>query len=288
MTQPSAVPQQQANPLAKHFRQPALYIKLTSDGEFWPDGALELSATGELPIYPMTTKDEITLRTPDALINGTSVVKVIESCAPSVKDAWKMPSVDVDSTLIAIRIASYGPSMSVTSKCPHCSEEHDYDVDLSHVLGGIRMPNYREPVAVDQLKIKLKPTNYLQASKAGTVAFEQQKIINTMIDESIPSEVRQKRLEEHVKAMTDLGIDNVTNSTESITTEDGQVVTNSRFIREFYVNSPGTIMRTVQERLEQYAKEVGVKPIETKCSACETAFQLNIEFDYARFFDRGF
>ena len=110
MTQPSNTPQ--SNPLAKHFRQPALYVKLTSNGSFWPDGSLDLPVTGEIPIYPMTTKDEITLRTPDALINGTSVVKVIESCAPNIKDAWKMPTVDVDSTLIAIRIASYGPKMA--------------------------------------------------------------------------------------------------------------------------------------------------------------------------------
>jgi hypothetical protein len=286
MTQPSAT--LAVNPLAKHFRQPALYVKLTSEGSYWADGSLDLPATGEIPIYPMTTKDEITLRTPDALLNGTSVVKVIESCAPSVKDAWKMPTVDVDSTLLAIRIASYGPGMSVTSKCPHCAEEHDYDIDLSHVLGGIRMPNYSEPVETDGLAIKLKPMTYLQASKASLVAYDQQKVINNMIDDNVKPEVRQQRLEEYTKAMTDLGIDNVTNSTESITTEDHQVVTNPRYIREFYVNSPGTIMRTVQERMGEHAKEVGVKPIDSKCSACEQEFKLEIEFDYARFFAQGF
>ena len=31
-----------ANPLVKHFRQPALYIKLTSEGKFWKEGSLEL------------------------------------------------------------------------------------------------------------------------------------------------------------------------------------------------------------------------------------------------------
>jgi hypothetical protein len=61
----------------------------------------------------MTTKDEITLKTPDALLNGQGVVNVIESCCPAIKDAWAMPSIDVDATLIAIRIASYGNQMDL-------------------------------------------------------------------------------------------------------------------------------------------------------------------------------
>ena len=102
------MPEIKNNPLAKHFRQPAIYIQLTSQGKFWPENTLELPVTGKIPVYPMTARDEITLRTPDALINGTSVVEVVQSCCPNIKDAWEMPSIDVDSTLIAIRIASFG------------------------------------------------------------------------------------------------------------------------------------------------------------------------------------
>ena len=109
-----------ANPLAKHFRQPAIYTKLPSQGEFWPAGALELPANGEVPIYPMTARDEIILRTPDALLNGQGVVDVLQSCCPSVKDAWKLPSIDVDAILIAVRIATYGNQLDVDATCPHC------------------------------------------------------------------------------------------------------------------------------------------------------------------------
>ena len=76
-----------SNPLAKHFRQPALYIKLPSSGRFWPDGSIEIPLNGEIPVYPMTAKDEIMIRTPDALLNGAGTVSVIQSCCPNILDA---------------------------------------------------------------------------------------------------------------------------------------------------------------------------------------------------------
>ena len=103
------------NPLAKHFRQPVIYLKLPSGGAYWPDGSIDLPLNNEIPVLAMSTKDEIVLKTPDALLNGQGVVNVIQSCCPNIKDAWKMPSVDVDATIIAIRIASYGNQMDFTT-----------------------------------------------------------------------------------------------------------------------------------------------------------------------------
>ena len=112
-----------SNPLAGYFRHPAIYMRLPSKGRFWPDAALDLPANEELAVYPMTTKDEITLKTPDALLNGAGIVSVLQSCIPSVVDGWQTPSVDVDAMLIAIRIATYGHEMDFETVCPHCQED---------------------------------------------------------------------------------------------------------------------------------------------------------------------
>ena len=82
----------QNNPLAKHFRQPQLYIQLPSKGKYYPPGTLEMPVTKELPVYPMTAKDELSFMTPDALLNGQGTVDVIQSCIPNIKDAWAMPA----------------------------------------------------------------------------------------------------------------------------------------------------------------------------------------------------
>ena len=72
------------NPLQKYFRQPKIYLSLPSKGHWYPEGAIEMTENGELPVYAMTAKDELAFKTPDALLNGQSVVDVVKSCVPTV------------------------------------------------------------------------------------------------------------------------------------------------------------------------------------------------------------
>ena len=76
------------NPLQKYFRQPKIYIKLPSNGKWYPNGSLEVTDNMEFPVYAMTARDELMFKTPDALLNGQSTVDVIQSCVPSIKNAW--------------------------------------------------------------------------------------------------------------------------------------------------------------------------------------------------------
>jgi hypothetical protein len=39
-----------SNPLMGYMRQPKIYIRLPSQGMYWPVGSLELSETGEYPV----------------------------------------------------------------------------------------------------------------------------------------------------------------------------------------------------------------------------------------------
>jgi hypothetical protein len=280
------------NPLFKHFRQPALYIKLTSGGKYWKEGALELPVTGEIPVYPMTTKDEITLKTPDALVSGTSVVEVIQSCCPNIKNAWEMPSIDVDSTLIAIRMASYGQYMAVSSKCPKCNEEHDYDIDLAKVLAGVQIPDYNQTVDIDStLSIKLKPMKYKNISLSGKVMFEQERLIQSLSDVGIDDETRSLHYEQHINKMIDLNTTNIANCTESITisgAEDTQIVTNPEFIKEYYNYADSKVSRKIQDRIKELAAEIAIKPVDVACSSCGNEFKISIDFDYTSFFGKGF
>ena len=91
---------QKINPLIGMMRQPKIYIKLPSNGNYWSDGSLQLSPNGEYPVYSMTAKDELILKTPDALLNGQAVVDVIQSCLPNIINAWECPQIDVDLILV--------------------------------------------------------------------------------------------------------------------------------------------------------------------------------------------
>ena len=123
-----------SNPLEKYFRQPKIYLKLPSGGEFYLDGTLDLPTNGEVPVYPMTAKDELTFKTPDALISGQATVEVIKSCVPNIKDPWLMPSIDLDAVLIGIRLATYGKELPYTALCSDCTNETEFIVDIENLL----------------------------------------------------------------------------------------------------------------------------------------------------------
>lgn len=276
-----------ANPLMKHFRQPAIYLKLPSNGAYWPDGTIDMPLTGELPVYPMTTRDEITLRTPDALLNGQGVVEVIHSCIPNIKNAWQMPSVDVDAALVAIRIASYGSDMEVNSTCPHCSESNAHTIDLSHIMPRYKMPGYDSPLVVDDLSIKLKPSAYFSVNRNSQIMFEEQRVLQVVSDENTDEAIKTAKFNEHMAKLIDLNIDSLTASTQYIETPDGLKVTDSNFIRDFYANAATATVKAVRERLDSYATEAELPKVQVQCDSCEQVYEMAIEFNYSTFFDQN-
>jgi hypothetical protein len=276
---------QNPNPLAKHFRQPAVFLKLPSGGKHWAPDSLDLPPNGEVGIMPMTAKDEILLRTPDALMNGQGVVSVIQSCVPNIKNAWAMPTIDVDSILIAIRIATYGETMEMDSKCPKCEAESRHGLDLSRVLMGVKTPNYNQVVEVDGLKIKFKPLNYVQSTKNNIAAFEEQKIIQLLNNESVDPDTRKAQFDMHLQNIIKSNITLLSGATESITTEDGTVVTNPEYITQFYDNTNNNIIKTVQNKLKEFADIAQLPPTRVQCEACDHNYNVNVTFDYANFFE---
>ena len=193
------------NPLSKHFRTPGIYIKLPSGGRYWPENALNLPLNGELPIYPMTTKDEIILRTPDALLNGSGVVSLIQSCCPNIIDAWQTPNTDIDAILIAIRIATYGHNISFQSNCPKCKESNNHDVDLRPILETFHLPNFDSPLEIDGLFVKIKPQSYFLANKSNQISFEENQTIRAMHDANLTEETKSKMMEVHIAKLVDFG-----------------------------------------------------------------------------------
>jgi len=277
---------EQQNPLSKFFRQPAIYIKLPSGGKWWKEEALELAVTGELPVYAMTTKDEIVLKTPDALLNGQGVVDVIQSCVPGIKNAWEMPSIDVDAVLIAIRIASYGEHMHIETVCPHCKAENDYDIDLKPILGGIQCPDYSQKIEYQTLKIKLHPQRYFAVNQSNRVAFEEQKLSDAInnIGTDIDPDEKIRLLSESMTKLVDLGIMSVVESIEYIEMEDGSRISNKAHLKEFFENSESSVIKSIQDKLLELANTVKIKPASVVCGECSKPFDVNIEFDYANFF----
>lgn len=146
------------SPLQKYRRQPKLYIDLPSKGQWYKQGALE--KTEELEVYSMTANDEILTKTPDALLNGNATVSIIQNCIPSIKDAWSVTNRDLDYILTAIRIASYGDSLTISHKCSKCENEDSFALPLQRLLDhlGTVAPIYE--LKVKDFIFRLRPINY--------------------------------------------------------------------------------------------------------------------------------
>jgi hypothetical protein len=278
--------QKPVNPLRAHFRQPAIYLQLPSRGQFWGNG-LNLPEVGELPIYPMTAKDEILLKTPDALLNGQGVVDVIQSCCPNIVDAWQMPGVDVDPILIAIRIASYGSEMPVDTTCPHCGAENTFDIDLNAYLDNVILPDYSKKIDVDHVRIKPKPQNYASINETNKINYEEQRILENI---GVPDSEDQGKLDaykKHLNRLIKLNAKLLVDTTEYIELpESGTVVSDPEFIEEFYFNCDAEICKELQSRLVEINKEGAVKPQTGECTSCSGKYDISLLFDYASFFGK--
>jgi hypothetical protein len=276
------------NPLQKYFRQPAIYIKLPSGGQYWGAGSLNLPVTGEIPVYPLTTRDEITLRTPDALMNGAGVVEAIQSCCPSILNAWEMPSIDVDTVLIAVRIASYGHDMDFDVNCPHCQSENTFSQDLREILAAVKVPDFSQTLETENLIIKLKPAAYFSTNLNNQINFEEQKLLRAVEQTELPDEERSNIIQTSMKRLIDIGLDNLTAVTEYIATADGDVVTDAAFIREFYYNVSSDTVNKINSQLAEFTKENSLPPLNATCTSCTKPFEVPVEFNYSSFFGKGF
>jgi hypothetical protein len=274
-----------SNPLFKHFRQPQLHIKLPSNGKWYPSGALEPSVTGEYPVYAMTARDELTLKTPDALLNGQSTVDVIHSCVPNIKNAWGMPAVDLDAVLIAIRQATYGNALEFVSLCPHCQQKNENAVDLGILAERITCPDFSRTVSVDGLEIFIKPQNYKQFNQAGIENYEQQRIIQLVGDKTMEEEEKLARFDQLFKKLLNLTVEQVTKSVAAIRVDD-TTVEDSTQIDEFFRNCNKTVWEAVKSRLEEIGEQNPLKKIPVTCEheTCAKPYETPLLFEMSNFF----
>jgi hypothetical protein len=272
------------NPLSQFFRQPKIYMTLPSQGKFYPPNALDMPENGELPVFAMTAKDELLMRTPDALMNGASTVEVIKSCVPNIKNPWFMPAIDVDAVLISIRYATFGQEMEVGTTCPSCNEQDEKMVDLRNLLDSLRLINFSSRLEVDNdMILWIRPLTYDQITRTALKTFEQQRIFSIVNDESISDDKKLELFQTSFIKLTELTIDTVSDSIDKIECSAG-VVTDAAFIKEFLANTDKKIFSLVQDAVTKSRDAGKIDALSTECPHCKHQYQVNLSFDQSDFF----
>jgi hypothetical protein len=277
------------NPLRKYFRQAKVYVTLPSKGKFYPADAIDLPENGELPVYAMTAKDELTMKTPDALLNGQATVSLIQSCVPNIKNAWHMPSIDLDALLIAIRIATYGEKMEITTKVPGSGEERSFDVDLRLLLNKLVTVEFDDTIKINDMVVSMRPLKYIEFTEASLKTFEEQRIFSLVNDESIPDNEKLTKFRESFMKLTDLTVKTLSKCVHKITIGD-TVVTNQSHIDEFLANADKEFYNIITEHLDSQKEKFQIEPIKVTSSAEDIAkgapaeYTIPITFDQSNFF----
>ncbi len=276
-----------ANPLTKFYRTAALSVSLPSKGKYYDDGVVKLNDDGEVPVFPMTAQDEITLQNPDALLSGEAITNVIRSCVPDVSKPKKLLSCDIDVLMIGIRIASYGETATMDADCPKCNESNTFTMNLDSLLNQTEtLENEYEIVLDNNLTIFVAPSRFENMVRQQKTAFQNTKLERAITDPSLSDEARLTILSQVFKQVSKFNFEAVHEAIQKIIfTEDGEenVITNQTHIGEWIKNIEKTSIDKIESKIIE-VNRIGIeKSMGAACKHCEHKWEANIEFNPVNF-----
>lgn len=282
---------QNTNPLSQYFRKPGIYVRLPSGGKFYKNPP-KLSIDGELAVFPMTAKDEVLLRSPDALLNGEALRQLIKSCCPDVADPDEMPTPDMDAVLVAIRAASSGRSMPVETVCP-CEHKfvNQQNISLDALMQNIKDIPEERSIPIGDLTVTLRPSTMKLGIKVGLAQFTQAKMLQNIDNNEKMAEAEKLAAANNaIKVMLELTTDILSECIDSVNLPDGVKVIDKRQIKE-WINQ---IDKDQFAKLEGMMKDINISGLpqehEVKCAreGCDKTYKAALSFDPTTFFDKGF
>ena len=277
---------QNQNPLSKYFRQPKIYLSLPSKGEFYPPGAIQ-GDPSNLPVFGMSAMDEIMFKTPDALFTGEATVQVIKSCIPAITQPWLMPQLDIDSVLIAIRIATYGQTMPSSFRCKKCNEETKFDLDLSRTLDYFNTLTYDDSRIIGPLKLNFRPLTYKELTAVNVKSYELKRTLAQSTQGKSETE-KSKLINKTMTEIAEVQVDTFMKCISSVETDEEEV-TDINQIKEWIRNADTDFYEQIKSHLEMQSAAWRIQSQKSQCSneACNTENFVDIRMDNSDFFAKG-
>lgn len=275
------------NPLAQYFRVPGIHVVLPSRGAFTPAEELETSMTGELAVYPMAARDEIWAKNPDGLLNGYSIENIIKSCVPGVKNPRRMPSQDIDYLLLAIKKATFGDKLELTTTCPKCKNEHNFECSIEEVMSTAKQldPEYSVRIS-DEMVAKIRPYDYNATTRTNLAAFEEAKLLQSLVAIGLPEESRITAFSNSFEKISNLNLDLLADAVVSIVVPGGEV-SDPKHIREFLENASKDAIDAIEEGMKVF-RDTGIdRKIALVCpqEECKNEWTTELMFDPSHFFE---
>lgn len=276
----------QPNPLSNHFRSPKLFLKLPSGGSYYSNDIIEMPENGELPVFPMTSKDEMLMKNPDALLNGEATIQLIKSCIPNVKNPLNCISPDVEAMLVAITGASNNDEINLSAQCPECDEMAEVIVSAEAILETQKPFEGNSTFNIgDDLVIEVQPFTYNSTVQAGISTFQSTRSLQS-ISELTDDMDRLKMFNDSFVKLAATNFQLLVDSVRKITIKGDEdiVVTDKKQILEFLENCDSAIGKKIDDTATSLQTSGIEKEATFECEKCKKTFDATVGFDPVNFF----
>jgi hypothetical protein len=277
------------NPLQSYFRQASTYIALPTQGKWYQPQDITLTANNEIAILGLTARDDVLLNTPDAMLNGEALKKVIQNCVPDVHNVNALLMPDLEAIFVGMKMASNNGAMEINRICPSCGAECNFDLQCQSILDGQTMiDNQDGVVSIDEtLRVHVKPYNFQQRSIFIQREFEEEKILRAF-DANNPNPNEFARAEIMAEAVDRISLLTYRLVAGSITSVEilstNEHVSDPAFITEWLMNITNQQAEKVMQAVDDLNKCGPRKQISIQCESCQFTWQDNVSYDPISFF----
>ncbi len=272
----------------KYYRIPGIAVKLPTAGKYLPEGSVTLNVEGEVDVYPMRMADEIMLKNPDALMNGSAIESLFQSCVPGITTPALISSPDIDVLLLAIRVASSGRIMELETSCPECNRDLAFDCNLPEMLLTVKECSEDNVARLsDDITVHVRPFNVSDMSFMGMRIFEEERRLQQIEHtEDLSEEQRQNQRNLLFKRMSQLQSEMLAKTVLSINSPDG-TVSGLAEAQDLLGDAPAEWVKKIDRKQKEISEGGMDKKVHAICEHCKHEWDTAIDFDPTSFFGKN-
>lgn len=279
------------NPLAGYFRQASTYVTLPTRGRWYGPDDVVLNDSGELAVNALTALDDILLNTPDAMLNGVALEKVVKNCAPDIKNIKKLMLPDLEAVFVAIKSATTGGKADYERKCPSCGYENTFDLNCRALMDSIAFIEDDDLALrfADDLVVHVRPYDFEMRQLFIRREFEEERALRALESQDSDLDDMQKAqlLGESVDRLSRMTFQLVSRSIERIElVKEKQTVTNQEHINEWLTGISKVQADMVIEAVNRINATGVARTIPVQCGSCGHEWEDTLSFDPTSFFGK--
>jgi len=278
------------NPLQQYYRSVKVYTRLPTQGKHYKEDLIKFNEDGEVAIMPMTGKDEICLKDPNALLNGEALRQVLKSCVIDIKDPNQIAMNDVTALMVAIKLASYGKTQRSSIDCPKCEVENQYDIEYQSLLDSMEIMEGDNVVVLSNgVSVFVRPFTLNEQIMASKKTFEQAKIGRLLDQQNADEDKQMAAISNSIKTMVDLNYHLLANCVIKIVDQANNMTfinnkETNKDVHDFLVNISREDAKAIDEEIARI-NQVGInKNFNLVCEKCKHKWTTEMEFNISDFF----